>query len=654
MSDIQERIKELLKSADYLFDREEACKMALLALVADESLFLYGPPGTAKSMTAKWAASLLETDKYFSCLLNQYTQPDELFGPVNVQSLGNGIREIMTEGYMPEAEIAFLDEIWKAGPAILNTLLTICNEKTFRNGNRTMNVPLKLLISASNEFPSEDSGLEPLYDRFLIRLPLGPVERKDSFVKLITGDKSQKSNSDFKAISKEELEEWKTGSSSVEVPKEISDFIYSLRLRLNERGIYVSDRRWKKSVGLMRTSAFLNGRKKIGYSDLFLLENVLWSRLEERNAVRECSAESVTKETIKGSFTFTERILSEIGKLAAFEVTDTEKYDELAKMIDSEISYLGSLKKELEVARNGGENFWKNMFSGLCTEFELEMMDKGIEMLKEFITDAESGLEGLRFSKRPEVKQTISELGKNGVPPTVVLEKESKTESENQEELSDEGFTDNVDSDIVDIEKITKIETVDAQSETLPEESELVSNNEISSENEVKAEQEEQEILSKNQNEVKATENQIQEQVQNEEVSEVVSEQEKHEEYEMKLSRTKNFDELVSMTKYPYAGDSSDRRYIWNENENNGSKWWGVGSRFYQMLDGDRNMLSSIEAECLKKGVKIGGKYHWVFAVCYIFEKNDGIYDWKTKAELKWLLGSAWKFLEPVFEEALS
>ena len=124
-------------------------------------------------------------------------------------------------------------------------------------------------------------------------------------------------------------------------------------------------------------------------------------------------------------------------------------------------------------------------------------------------------------------------------------------------------------------------------------------------------------------------------------------------EYETKLSNTKTFQEFVEMSHYKYTGDSSDKRYKWNGNLNNGAKWWNVGSRFYQMLDGDRNTLSAIEAECAKRGAKIGGKYHWVFSVCYIFEKNDGIYDWKTRAELKWLLGGAWHFLEPVFNEAL-
>jgi len=679
---IKERIKEIIDSGKYLLDRESACKMTLLALVADESIFLFGPPGTAKSMMAKWAASILDTKKYFSCLLNQYTQPDELFGPVSIQALGNGTREILTEGYMPDSEIAFLDEIWKAGPAILNTLLTICNEKTFRNGNKTLNVPLKLLISASNEFPSEDSGLEPLYDRFLIRLIVHPVSRKDSFVSLVTGKKHPEKNIEITAISKEELDNWRKGCEEIEVTKEITDFLYTLRLRLNEREIYVSDRRWKKIVNLLRTSAFLNGRSHIAYSDLFILENVLWSKLEERESVKECAIESVTTATVKSSFNFTERILSEIGKLTTFEVTDSESYDELVKMIDSQCTYLDSLKQNLEVARSGGEDFWKNIFAGLNTDFELEMMNKGIEKLREFISDVESGLDSIRFSKQPNVKQTLSSFVKNGVAPTVILERKEnvlhpaqslQTEIHKNDEFVDIDEITQLSSELQSNIPVVNHHTQNIEIE-LPEQQ--LQQLEIQNEN-TTTETIQEEIVNSNKssNEEGSTENTPLETIKNqtnkikEELSNKVVSQEQienktnenntvldstpsqNEEYLMLLSNIKNFDDFISISNFPYTGDSSDNRYKWNGNVNNGSKWWNLGGRFYQLLNGDRNILSTIEAECAKKDVGASGKYHWVFSVCYIFEKNDGLYDWKTKAELEWLLGTAYHFVESVFEK---
>lgn len=283
----QERIRELLASGTSLYDRKELCSLILLALVANESIFLYGPPGTAKSMAAHWAANLLATDKYFSCLLNQYTQPDELFGPVSIQMLEHGAYTRLTAGYLPEAEICFLDEIWKAGPAILNTLLTITNERIFKNGNAVCPVPLKLLLSASNEFPAEDSGLGALYDRFLIRVAVEPISNKTDFVAMLKGKSKDVL---FAPLTAQELSRWQNLAKNAEVPKSITDFLYSLRLQTEKSNLYISDRRWKKALGLMKASAVLNGRAEVTLSDAAVLTHCLWNKLEERATITELIA----------------------------------------------------------------------------------------------------------------------------------------------------------------------------------------------------------------------------------------------------------------------------------------------------------------------------------------------------------------------------
>ena len=157
-------------------------RLALLCAVAGENIFLLGPPGTAKSMISRRIRDAFgEKTPYFEYLMNEFSTPDEIFGAVKLKGLDEGVYEKNTTGYLPEAEIAFLDEIWKSGPAILNTLLNIINEKQFRNGNEMQETPLQLLIAASNELPREKAGLEALYDRFTVRVPVEPINNEEAF-----------------------------------------------------------------------------------------------------------------------------------------------------------------------------------------------------------------------------------------------------------------------------------------------------------------------------------------------------------------------------------------------------------------------------------------------------------------------------------------
>ncbi len=171
----RERLLGLLAALeDGLVERGPVVRLALLAALAGEHTLLVGPPGTAKSQLARRLHLAFAGGKYFERLLTRFTVPEELFGPLSIRALEEDRYERQTAGFLPQATIAFVDEVFKANSAILNALLTLLNEREFDNGPRREPCPLISVIGATNAVPDDEVG-EAFFDRFLVRLPVAPV-----------------------------------------------------------------------------------------------------------------------------------------------------------------------------------------------------------------------------------------------------------------------------------------------------------------------------------------------------------------------------------------------------------------------------------------------------------------------------------------------
>jgi MoxR-like ATPase len=225
----------------------------------------------------------IEGANYFQWLLTKFSTPEEIFGAVSLKSLEQDDYRRVTEHKLPEAHIAFLDEIFKANSSILNALLTLINERIFHNGRERVSVPLITMFGASNELPDEDE-LTALFDRFMLRFAVDYIVEDYRFLKMLDGSGLATPRT---ILTGAELEDLRSAAASIEVPGEVLRALAELRRNLAAQQIIASDRRWRNALGILRAHALLAARRRASDDDLMFLEHVLWKDPQELPKVRD-------------------------------------------------------------------------------------------------------------------------------------------------------------------------------------------------------------------------------------------------------------------------------------------------------------------------------------------------------------------------------
>ena len=275
-----EEIKKALNAK--FFERKEEVEGILVALLSRQHMLMIGPAGTAKSALSVELAKIVQGTDYFQWLLTRFSTPEEVFGPLSLKDLEQGVYKRNTATKMPEANLVFLDEIFKANSAILNSLLTLINERLFYNNGTPVKVPLMSVIGASNEYPEEGEGLEALFDRFLLRFELDYIADEMNFVSMMKGTGQ---NQVMPSMTMDELVQLQFFTDMVTIPDEVYETLSKIRNELRDEGIRPSDRRFKQSLSVLQAKALINQRQIVKVDDIVILENALWETVDQKDKV---------------------------------------------------------------------------------------------------------------------------------------------------------------------------------------------------------------------------------------------------------------------------------------------------------------------------------------------------------------------------------
>jgi len=353
------RLRDAIREATAgLIDREHLAELLILAAVAQEHLLVVGPPGTAKSAVVRRVAQSLGGN-YFEYLLGRFTEPSELFGPVNLSKLREGLVETDVSGMLPEADIAFLDEVFLGSTAILNTLLGLLNERQFRRGHTRIRCPLRVCVAAANGLP-EDEGLAAFADRFLLHVFVDAVPDNKLEDLLAGGWAVGKANVAARA-DLASLDLLNRAVPDVDMSLIRADLAQAIRL-LRQANVQLSDRRIVKAQHLIAAATVLAGRNCATRADLWPLVYAIPTAAGQQNAreaLRDVLAEArhpllhaVVEEAVQQPLARVSRMAETADMILLLRdtVRARQQAEALLREIDANFDN-ASLPAELEVRR---------------------------------------------------------------------------------------------------------------------------------------------------------------------------------------------------------------------------------------------------------------------------------------------------------------